>query len=133
MNKRIILRIFFIFLVSILLLQSYTYAQRTGYTKEEFMRRRAALLEQVKDGIIVFFGNAIPQSGAHFRQDNDFYYFCGREDVNAILMMLPRMKQTILFLPQTSEREDRFHGINLLKDPGGRKKICLDGGYGYMV
>jgi Xaa-Pro aminopeptidase len=125
MNKRIILRILFIFLVFILLLQSYTFAQRTGYTKEEFMRRRAALMEQVQDGIIVFFGNAIPQSGAHFRQDNDFYYFCGREDVNAILMMLPKMKQSILFLPQTSEREDRFHGINLLKDPGGRKKTGL--------
>ncbi|MGD8537556.1 MAG: aminopeptidase P N-terminal domain-containing protein [Candidatus Aminicenantes bacterium] len=125
MNRRIILRIFFLLLISLLLLQSYTYAQRTGYTKEEFMRRRAALMEQVQDGIVVFFGNAIPQSGAHFRQDNDFYYFCGREDVNAVLMMIPRMKQSILFLPQTSEREDMFHGINLLKDPEGKKKTGL--------
>ncbi|MGB3860481.1 MAG: aminopeptidase P N-terminal domain-containing protein [Candidatus Aminicenantaceae bacterium] len=125
MNKRNIRRILFIFVISVLLLQSYTFAQRTGYTKEEFMRRRAALMEQVPDGIIVFFGNAIPQSGAHFRQDNDFYYFCGREDVNAILMMIPRMKQSILFLPQTSEREDRFHGINLLKDSEGREKTGL--------
>jgi Xaa-Pro aminopeptidase len=125
MIKRNILWTFLFFLVSILVLQSYTFAQRTGYTKEEFMRRRASLMEQVQDGIIVFFGNAIPQSGAHFRQDNDFYYFCGREDVNAILMMIPRMKQSILFLPQTSEREDKFHGINLLKDPDGRKKTGL--------
>ena len=125
MNKRILLRIIFIILVSILLLQTFTFAQRTGYTKQEFMRRRAALMDQVKDGIIVFFGDAIPPSGAHFRQDNDFYYFCGREDVNAILMMIPRMKQSILFLPQTSEREDRFHGINLLKDPDGRTKTGL--------
>ena len=125
MNKRIILRFLFIFSISVLLFQSFTFAQRTGYTKEEFMRRRAALMEQVPDGIIVFFGNAMPQSGAHFRQDNDFFYFCGREDVNAILMMIPGMKQTILFLPQTSEREDRFHGINLLKDPDGNKKTGL--------
>jgi Xaa-Pro aminopeptidase len=125
MNKRIIPRIFFIFLTLILLLQSYTFAQRTGYTKEEFMRRRAALMDQVSDGIIVLFGDAMPQSGAHFRQDNDFYYFCGREDANAILMMIPSMKQSILFLPQTSEREDMFHGINLLKDPDGRKKTGL--------
>ena len=109
----------------ICLSQDLTMAQRTGFSKEEFMRRRAALMEQVKEGIIVFFGNAIPQSGAHFRQDNDFYYFCGREDVNAILMMIPRTKQSILFLPQTSEREDRFHGINLLKDPDGKKKTGL--------
>ena len=97
MNKPIIHRILFVILVSVLSLQSYIFAQRTGYNKEEFMRRRAALMEQAQDGIIVFFGNAIPQSGAHFRQDNDFYYYCGREDVNAILMMLPRMKQSILF------------------------------------
>lgn len=125
MNRRLILRILFVVMVSILLLQSYTIAQRTGYTKEEFMRRRATLMEQVTDGIIVLFGEALPQSGAHFRQDNDFYYFCGREDVNAILMMIPRMKQTILFLPQTSEREDMFHGINLLKDPDAREKTGL--------
>jgi len=125
MNKRIILRIFSTALVLVLCFQSYTYAQRTGYTKEEFMRRRAALMEQVTDGIIVLFGDAIPQSGAHFRQDNDFYYFCGREDVNAVLMMIPRMKQAILFLPQTSEREDMFHGINLLKDPDAKKKTGL--------
>ncbi len=125
MNKRIIPRVFFIFLILILLLQSYTFAQRTGYTKEEFMRRRAALMEEVSDGIIVLFGDATSQSGAHFRQDNDFYYFCGREDVNAILIMIPRMKQTILFLPQTSEREDMFHGINLLKDPDAKEKTGL--------
>lgn len=125
MTKRIILRSFFISLVFFLSVQFYTFAQRTGYSKEEFMRRRAALMDQIQDGIIVFFGNAIPQSGAHFQQDNDFYYFCGREDVNAILMMIPRMKQSLLFLPQTSEREDRFHGINLLKDPDGRKKTGL--------
>ncbi|MGD9346720.1 MAG: aminopeptidase P N-terminal domain-containing protein [Candidatus Aminicenantes bacterium] len=125
MNKRIALRIIFIVLIFVLCLQADVYAQRTGYTKEEFMRRRAALMEQVTEGIIVLFGNAIPQSGAHFRQDNDFYYFCGREDVNAILMMIPRMKQSILFLPQTSEREDMFHGINLLKDPDAKKKTGL--------
>ncbi len=120
-----ILRIFLIFLLSVLLLQSYTFAQRTGYSKEEFKRRRASLMEQVSDGIIVLFGNAMLQAGSHFRQDNDFYYFCGREDVNAILMMIPQMKQSLLFLPQTSEREDRFHGINLLKDPDGRIKTGL--------
>lgn len=125
MNKRRILQVFSIVLGSVLLIHSFSFAQRTGYTKEEFMRRRAALMEQTMDGIIVLFGNAVPQSGAHFRQDNDFYYFCGREDVNAILMMIPRMKQSLLFLPQTSEREDRFHGINLLKDPDGRKKTGL--------
>lgn len=125
MNKQINIRPFFTALILILLFQSYSFAQRTGYTKEEFMRRRATLMEQASEGIIVLFGNALPQSGAHFRQDNDFYYFCGREDVNAILMMIPRMKQSLLFLPQTSEREDRFHGINLLKDPDARKKTGL--------
>ena len=35
------------------LLTPALFAQRTGYTPEEFVRRRAALLEQFKDGAIV--------------------------------------------------------------------------------
>jgi len=27
---------------------------------------------------------------SHFRQDNDFYYFTGIEDINAILIMAPK-------------------------------------------
>ena len=37
-------------------------------------------MAQIKDGMIILFGESMPQPGAHFRQDNDFYYFTGIED-----------------------------------------------------
>ena len=98
------------------LLPLAVFSQRTGYSEEEFIRRRAALMDQVTDGMIVLFGEASPQSGAHFRQDNDFYYFCGVEDLGAVLVMIPQSKQTHLFLPVQSEREILFGGANLLQN-----------------
>lgn len=103
----------------------FAFGQRTGYSKDEFVRRRAALMEQVKDGAIILFGEAEPQSGAHFRQDNDFFYFCGVEDMSAILVMIPQMRQSILFLPHQSEREILFGGANLLHDKDFAAKTGL--------
>ena len=107
------------------LLPALNFGQRTGYSKDEFMRRRAALMETVKDGMIVLFGEASPTSGLHFRQDNDFYYFCGVEDLGAVLVMIPQGKQSILFLPHQSEREIQFGGPNLLHDKNYRENTGL--------
>jgi Xaa-Pro aminopeptidase len=107
------------------LLPLAAYGQRTGYSKEEFVRRRAALMDQVTDGMIVLFGAASPQSGAHFRQDNDFYYFCGVEDLGAVLVMIPQTKQSHLFLPVQSSREILFGGANLLNDKDFAAKTGL--------
>jgi Xaa-Pro aminopeptidase len=101
------------------------YAQRTGYSKEEFVRRREALMERVSEGMIILFGEAGPQSGAHFRQDNDFYYFSGVEDLGAVLVMIPRGRQAHLFLPVQSEREIQFGGANLLHDKDFASKTGL--------
>jgi Xaa-Pro aminopeptidase len=116
-----------VFLVSALVLQAtLAFAQRTGYTKEEFMRRRAALMEKAGDGLIVFFGETMPLPGAHFHQDNDFYYLTGVEDTGAALIMVPRTKQSYLFLPQQTPREAMMGGANLLKDPQGKEKTGFD-------
>ncbi len=96
--------------------------QRTGFTREEFARRRSALMEAVKDGAIILFGDAEAPSGAHFRQDNDFFYFTGNEDLGAVLVMVPSSKQACLFLPQLTPREEMMDGTNLLKDPDGKAK-----------
>ena len=63
------------------------FCQRTGYSSEAFARRRARLFEQVSEGIIILFGECHLQPAAHFRQDNDFYYFTGVEDPHTILVM----------------------------------------------
>ena len=98
------------------------FAQRTGYTPEEFARRRAALMDQVKDGAIILFGDASVPAGAHFRQDNDFFYFAGNEDLGAVLVLVPASKASYLFLPQRSAREIQYDGPGLLEDADGKAK-----------
>jgi Xaa-Pro aminopeptidase len=92
-------------------------AQRTGYSREEFVRRRAALMDSVKDGIVLLFGDAGAPAGTHFRQDNDFFYLTGVEDPEAVLVLMPSAKDSTLFLPEQSSREVMVSGANLLKDP----------------
>ncbi len=97
-------------------------AQRVGYTKDEFVRRRSALMSQVRDGFIILFGDVAAAAGTHFRQDNDFFYFTGSEDVGAIAVMTPKTTESFLFLPSQTPREEMIDGPNLLKDPDGPAK-----------
>jgi len=114
-----------IFFLSFLLFQSLSLAQRTGFSKEEFMRRRQALRERVKEGMVILFGEATEQPGAHFRQDNDFFYFTGVEDLSAILVMNAKSGESYLFLPRQTPREEMVGGANLLKDEKARDKTGL--------
>jgi len=115
-----------VFVCLILLLSiSLSFAQRTGYTKDEFVRRRAALADKAKEGMVVLFGEALPQAGAHFRQDNDFFYLTGVEDLNAVLVMNAKTRETHLFLPRQTPREEMVGGPNLLKDEKAKEKMGL--------
>lgn len=98
-------------------------AQRTGYTPEEFVRRRAALMDQVKDGAVVLFGDAAVPAGTHFRQDNDFFYFTGNEDLGGVLVLVPFGRPgATLFLPQRSAREIQYDGPGLLEDAAAKAR-----------
>ena len=99
-----------------------SYAQRLGFSKAEFMQRRSSLMQTVEEGMVVLFGDADTQPGSHFRQDNDFFYFSGVDDLNAILLMTPRTEETFLFLPRQTDREEMIEGPNLLKNPGSAEK-----------
>jgi len=101
---------------------SAAFAQRTGYSKDEFLRRRNALMDKAGDGLIVLFGESMPQPGAHFHQENDFYYLTGVEDPGAAVILVPRSKEAYLFLPQQTPREAMMSGANLLKDPKAKAK-----------
>jgi len=111
-------------LTSALLLASsaIALAQRTGYSRDEFVRRRAALMDRVKTGAVILFGDVEVPAGTHFRQDNDFFYFTGNEDLAAVIVMIPETKQSFLFLPEQSAREVMVDGPNLLKNPDARAK-----------
>ena len=94
-------------------------AQRTGFTKEEFIRRRAALLEQVKDGVIVLFGDAAVPPGTDFRQDNDFFYFTGVED-SAARGPRPHLPGRLLAFPPERRPVSPGRGPDLLEDAAPR-------------
>jgi Xaa-Pro aminopeptidase len=97
-------------------------AQRTDFGREEFAARRAALMERVKDGAVILFGDAAAPAGSHFRQDNDFYYLTGNEDLGAILVLMPASRAAFFFLPQQTAREKMMGGPNLLDDPDAKTK-----------
>ncbi len=100
-------------------------AQRVGFSKDEFLRRRQALRDRAKDGIIVLFGLDVPPEGTAPRQDNDFFYLCGVEDLGAILTLNARTGETNLFLPRQSPREEMISGANLLKDESAKDRLGL--------
>jgi len=124
-NKKHITRAIFFFVLTLLLYPSLSFGQRTGYSKEEFMRRRAALMENASDGMIILFGETMPLPGAHFHQGNDFYYLTGVEDPGAVLLLVPKTKESYLFLPQQTPREELMGGANLLKDAKAKEKTGL--------
>lgn len=125
-SKKIVhfsLSFFLLFLVFL----TFSFAERTGYSKDEFIRRRNALMDRCKEGIIIFFGDttgrrAGSNPGAFFRQDSDFYYFTGIEDVNAVLAMTPKTKEAFLFLPKLTASQITGEGPSLLEDEKAKEK-----------
>lgn len=93
-----------------------------GIPLAEFAQRRAELMKQLDTGMVILFAGADSPPATRFRQDNDFYYLTGCEDKNAICVLIPKLKQGVLFLPSQTERETRFEGKNLLNIPGADKK-----------
>lgn len=93
--------------------------QRVEYPPEEFTARRQALCEALENqGQVLLFGKTMAQPGVRFRQDPDFYYFTGIEDLNAILHMDAGTCGSILFLPTQTAREASRDGWNLLYQDG---------------
>ncbi len=100
-------------------LVSESEAQRVTYPPEEFANRRQALCESVgHQDLILMFGKTEVPAGVRFRQDNDFYYLTGNENLNAILALNAANCEAILFLPAQTEREASRDGWNLLYQEG---------------
>jgi Xaa-Pro aminopeptidase len=92
-------------------------AQRISYPPEEFAARRQVLCESVgNQGFILMFGKTVVPAGVRVRQDNDFFYLTGNEDLNAVLFMDAASCAASLFLPSQTEREASRDGWNMLYD-----------------
>ena len=92
-----------------LILPSRAEAQKIEYPPEEFAARRQALCNSLgNEGLVLMFGKTIVPAGIRFRQDNDFYYLTGNEDLNAIMFLDASSCAATLFLPAQSERENKI-------------------------
>jgi Xaa-Pro aminopeptidase len=96
-------------------------AERLGYPPSEFVARRQALAKALGKGTLILFGRTEPQAGIRFRQDNDFYYFTGNEDLNAAVVLNAATGSATLYLPPQTAGEIRALGRNWLTDPEAGK------------
>ncbi len=124
-TKRYFFKAIIITLLFLLVEPGLFFGQRTGYSREEMIKRRENLMNKVGDGLIILFGEAMDQPAAHFRQDNDFFYFTGIEDKNAILVLNGKTKESFLFLPHQTAREEIMEGPNWLKMEKNAERLGL--------
>ena len=110
-------------LAAIVVLSISPAAERLGYPPAEFTTRRQALAKALGAGTVVLFGRSEPLAGIRFRQDNDFYYFTGNEDLNAAMVMNVATQATTLFLPHQTAGEIRALGRNLLEGGADQKSL----------
>jgi len=109
------------FLLVLLPMSRDSAAQRVTYPPEEFRARRDGLARLVGQGHVLLFGATAAQPGVRFRQDNDFFYLTGSEDLNAVLVMDAAKGESFLFLPVQNESQVRVDGPNWLHEAGAAK------------
>jgi len=69
------------------------------FSPDDFAKRRAKVMEQIGDGIVIMQGAELPEAYVKFRQDNNFYYLTGVEMPNAALVLNGKTKTAVLFVP----------------------------------
>lgn len=111
---------FLLFLMIAILLSSTLTAGTLLFDKAEYAARRAKFMERIPDGIAVILGAQPLTSYHYYYQNNDFFYLCGVEIPNAVLVIDGIEKKTSLFFTAT-ERSLRNDGLSadILKDPEG--------------
>ncbi len=95
----------------------------------DYHARRARLVRQTGDGVVVMFGYNeadVAASVTTFHQDENFYYLTGWNQPNAILMLVPKsakgaggapeMAREILFIPAHDYRQEKWTGPKLAAD-----------------
>jgi Xaa-Pro aminopeptidase len=86
--------------------------------------RRAQLLKQTGDGVVVLFGYGdadVAASTTTFRQNENFYYLTGWDEPGAMMLLAPETSkgkagEDILFLPPRDTRAERWNGPALGPD-----------------
>jgi Xaa-Pro aminopeptidase len=81
---------------------------------KEFARRRAELGKQCKTGQVLLFARTGEQETAHYREDNDFYYYTGIADPESAVLIDCATGRAMLMEPEQSKREIQYMGSNVL-------------------
>jgi Xaa-Pro aminopeptidase len=115
-NKKLI-ACMFIALLSVLVMASSLSAALL-FDKAEYAARRAKLMEKIPDGMAVILGAQPLANYYDYHQNNDFFYLCGVEVPNAVLVIDGIRKDSFLFYT-ANERTLRNEGLStdILKNP----------------
>jgi Xaa-Pro aminopeptidase len=81
-----------------------------AFPPAEFAQRRARVMEQIGDGVVVMQGTPELDTYLKFRQSNQFFYLTGVEVPRAILVIDGRAKATTLYLPPVDSGMVRSEG-----------------------
>src|SRR3954467_933264 len=105
---------------------STTALSQEKFNKEEFARRRAALYEQIPDGIAVVYGEEEGPAPVKVRQAPDFYYLTGIEDPGAIAIFNGMTKKMTVFAYPRSPQKIAFEGPGLLEMKDAKETYGID-------
>src|SRR5206468_8440821 len=105
---------------------SSTALSQEKFNKEEFAHRRAALFEQISDGIAVVYGEEEGPAPVKFRQAPDFYYLTGIEDPGAIAVFNGMTKKWTVFAYPRSPQKIAFAGPGLLEMKDAKEIYGID-------
>ena len=81
---------------------------------QEFARRRAELAKQLKTGQTLLFARVNEPEANNYREDNDFYYYTGLQDLGAVMLMDNATGEVEIFEPLQHPRTKQVYGPNLL-------------------
>ncbi len=84
---------------------------------KEFAARRAELAKKAKTGFVLLFARTHLPEAAHYREDNDFFYYTGIADPGAAMLLDAEKGSTIIFEPEQDKRTVQVYGPNLLALP----------------
>ena len=92
--------------------------------KEEFAARRARVMQEIGDAVVVVQGGTETSSYEKFRQSNQFFYLSGIEVPRAILVIDGKAKSSTLYIAPKDERMERSEGPLLVP---GDAAVALTG------
>ncbi len=97
-----------------------------AFPPEEFSGRRATVLDQIGDAVVVMQGATEYPGYIKFRQNAQFFYMTGVEVPRAILLLDGRTGTSTLYLQPRNERAERSEGPVLVPGDEARRLTGID-------